>query len=965
MLTPELRGDALASRRVAGQPTPVAGGLLERTDDLTLLAARLERTRDGEGGLVLVEASAGSGKTALLRELRTAANAAGVTVLAAVGGELEREFAFGLVRQLFEPVVLAAAPERRERLLAGAAALAGPVVGAAPSVAAPAADASFATLHGLYWLVAALAEEAPLLFVVDDAHWGDAPSLRFFDFLARRAPELPVLLAVGLRPGEPGAEHALLSTLAEAPGVDVVRPAPLSADGVRSIVAEQFGADPSDEVVAAALETTGGNPLFLRELMRTLVAGGTAATADAVRAAVPSSVTRSTERRLSRLPEAAQEVGRALAVLGGRGDAGLLAAVTGIDQEAVGQALAALREVELIEESPLRFVHPLLRQAVAESVAPGARDELHRRAAEVLRYRPGAEEDLVVHLLAAPPLGEAWAADALRTAGHRALAEGAPDAAVRRLRRALAEASGLDETERARLELEVGRAATSAGDPVAQRHLRNAARASDARIAAEAAATLVATSQSGSAADVSELTVQLRDAFDRLGKDDAQLRGLLAGQLLNSVVLDPRLAAQRRSTLAELAAEDAPGVLAHRTFEAACADVPAAEALGLAERTFAGRPFATLWAIENPTSFWAFVGLLGVDGAALGDAAIVDAEATVQRHHTRLGHAFVSFMRAEWALAFGSVARAEAGARDALEVWEGFASNATINSTRAALARALVARGAVAEADGVLAMLPTDEVFDVEWGGGSAWIARAQVRMAQGRHPEAIADLRRLSALLASYGWSQWPQGFGWADLARALVAVGEAEEARAIAEDDLARSRRRGVVSAEAEALVALGQALGGKPGLDALRAAAAVAEHSPAPLTRARAALELGAALRRSNHRADAREHLAAAREHAAAADATGLIARATEELTIAGGRPRRVARSGRDALTPSELRVAEHAAAGMTNREIAEQLFVTRKTVEFQLGAAYSKLGIRSRAQLAGALGEGTGTAGAAAS
>ena len=293
-------------------------------------------------------------------------------VLRAVGGELEREFPFGVVRQLFEREVHGSDEARRARLLAGAAEHAAPIVGAA--VASPSAsDASFATLHGLYWLAAALAEEAPLLLVVDDAHWCDAPSLRFLVFLARRAVELPLLVCVGTRVNEPGAEVELLGALGDAPGATVVRPGPLSSASVRRL----FSHTAPEDAVATAIETTGGNPLLLRELVRSLA--GAPVTAAAVRAAVPSSVTRSVQRRLNRLDSEARAVARALAVLG---DASLLG-------DDAAPALRALRELELVEDDPPRFVHPLVRAAVAEPVIAAERDALHHRAARAAPRAPG------------------------------------------------------------------------------------------------------------------------------------------------------------------------------------------------------------------------------------------------------------------------------------------------------------------------------------------------------------------------------------------------------------------------------------------------------------------------------------------------------------------------------------------------------------------------------------------------
>ncbi|MDQ3768147.1 MAG: helix-turn-helix transcriptional regulator, partial [Actinomycetota bacterium] len=122
------------------------------------------------------------------------------------------------------------------------------------------------------------------------------------------------------------------------------------------------------------------------------------------------------------------------------------------------------------------------------------------------------------------------------------------------------------------------------------------------------------------------------------------------------------------------------------------------------------------------------------------------------------------------------------------------------------------------------------------------------------------------------------------------------------------------------------------------------------------ARVRFEQGAALRRAGQRAAAREPLRETVDLAARLGAEALAELGREELIATGARPRREALSGPESLTPSERRVAELAAQGLSNREVAETLWVTRKTVEVHLGNAYGKLGIRSRSQLAGALGQG---------
>jgi len=166
---------------------------------------------------------------------------------------------------------------------------------------------------------------------------------------------------------------------------------------------------------------------------------------------------------------------------------------------------------------------------------------------------------------------------------------------------------------------------------------------------------------------------------------------------------------------------------------------------------------------------------------------------------------------------------------------------------------------------------------------------------------------------------------------------------------------RAAGTPGALGTALRVAGLAEGGPGGLELLRESVAVLEGSPALLERARSLGELGAALRRAGSRADAREPLAAALELAARCGARPLAARVREELNATGARPRREWRTGVEALTPSELRVARLAAEGQTNREIAQALYVTLKTVEGHLARAYAKLGIAGRAGLADALGE----------
>src|SRR3954468_1261440 len=188
-----------SSVRVA---TPAPSPLLEREAELAAVAALVEAAGSGAGRLIAFEGRAGMGKSRLVAATREAAGTAGLEVISARAGELEQDFAYGVVRQLFEPLLARSSSAERAKLLAGAAGLAKPLFESSQldAVLAGTSDMSFPVMHGLYWLVANFAARRPTLLTIDDLHWCDRPSLRWLVYLSRRLEGLPLLVAVSLRP---------------------------------------------------------------------------------------------------------------------------------------------------------------------------------------------------------------------------------------------------------------------------------------------------------------------------------------------------------------------------------------------------------------------------------------------------------------------------------------------------------------------------------------------------------------------------------------------------------------------------------------------------------------------------------------------------------------------------------------------------------------------------------------------
>ena len=331
-----------------------------------------------------------------------------------------------------------------------------------------------------------------------------------------------------------------------------------------------------------------------------------------------------------------------------------------------------------------------------------------------------------------------------------------------------------------------------------------------------------------------------------------------------------------------------------------------------------------------------------------------DALAEAHRHGSTLAFGAVKVFRA-FALRWrGDLGEVEAEAREALAAGEVWGATARFARHAAAfLADSLMEQGRLDEAAAVLA-----GAWPGEAPPGSTRLlflgdSARRLRLLRGDLAGGLEEMLEAGRLFEEVG-SPNPAFIAWrSPAALALLQLGRRDEAGPLAEEEVELARTWGAPRALGAALRAAGLVEGGERGLELLVEAVDVLSGSPARLEHAKARTDLGAALRRANRRADAREQLRHAVELATICGATPLAARAESELLATGARPRRVALSGVESLTPSERRVAEMAAEGPTNREIAQALFVTQRTVEVHLTSIYRKLAINSRSQLPTAL------------
>jgi DNA-binding CsgD family transcriptional regulator len=927
--------------------------LLERESELATIRAFARRA-----GILVVEGRAGVGKTALLDIACVMAQREGRLVLRARGSDLESDFAFGIARQLFERRCTEATHEERATLFRGTAGAVKAVVMQDESGRWE-QDNSFAVVHGLYWLVVNLASRSPVTLAIDDAQWGDDASLRWLAYLTARLGGIDASPIVTLRPNEPRSQaRPLLAVRAAANAI--LRPALLSEQAVAAIAHRTLGSSTDHAMCAGIHRTTGGNPFYVLELLRALKRANQPSGSRAIDEVVSSGglegVALQLGARLRNLNPLCLRLAQAIAVLGDGCELRHAALISQTEMAIATRLITELVRLDVLgDDRPPRFIHPIVQHALLQTLSSAEHEAAHRAAAGVLYAELSPPGRIAAHLMRLRAAGDPWVVQRLREGARAALENGAPAAAADLLERALAEPPPTG----VRIELlrEAARAHLQVGRAFACQRIEEALAIADHRAKAELASELAQTY--ATLFRWTDAVRVLERALGSLGETDEPIAGRLQGQLVTAGLQDARVARRALEVMKRMS---------HRTLVGA-----ASATLGVAQGMVAiltGRPAdeaalpleralaVTGAQIENwdiqAALWWC---LITAERFGVVEAALETLREQVDRLGGSRGLVAVYSTLGLLKLRLGALPEADAAARVALQVVRvgDFAPGISFAAT--VLADVAVASGQLDEAQALVELLPEG---NLPAGVGTVLIpaARGRLRLAQGRASEALAEFESCMALWQPAVWGMEVRDAGYvharSGAAQALLALGEVHRAHELAEAELADVRRFGGKRALGVALRVAGLARGAEEGLAALEESVAVLSESPAMLERARSLVEWGAGLRRVGRRRDARLALSRGLDTAARCGARQVIAYAREELRVAGARPRRDWTSGVEALTPSELRIVKLAREGRSNRQIAQDLYLSIKTVEGHLARAYGKLDITARSELDRVLG-----------
>ncbi|SED62151.1 AAA family ATPase [Streptomyces sp. PAN_FS17] len=920
--------------------------LLEREQELAVLNEAVAEARAGAGVLVVVEGGTGTGTTALLNRLAERATATGALVLRSGGIPAERSVPFGVLRRLVLPLVA-------ERDLPAPLLTAVPPIAAGPDHTGPDGEAGAVvradTLHWLHILFAGLSAERSVVLAVDDLGWVDDDSLEALAHLAARLDGLRMLLAVVRKDGL-GTRDPLVGEITAA-ATHRVRACGLSRRGTAALVTRHLGDGCPEEFRRTCHDITGGRPKDLRVLCdraRLRRLGAPHWHTQRLRG-LGESLRRERLLSMLRREPVLDAFLKATAVLADQATDDLVARLAGLARQQCAYAREVLTHTWPPEPGQDRAAHMRAACAVVlQAMGDEESSRRHRKASAVLDACGAGPEEVALPLLHVDRLGDPWEIHQLRAAAAAARRRGAPETAVRYLGRALVDVPAGSHV-RAELLYELGVTELDLKSPVAGRHFVQAARLmprlrrraevvsstpmdivrSDPEVAAlvrETAAGL-GTPREGDRQG-SYLAMRLEARARYAGLEDP---GLVTSATRRLLDLDEQRhvasAAERELRTVLVFSAAMGGQSDHRTVAAMARQVleeePAHSALsGLALELLP----PVLYCTDSPQFVASWLAAARLHAAQEGNAT------TLSRIEAVQGLALLSR---------GEVGAArECGVR-ALGLAEGGTPRDRVHAT---LVQGHVA---LAVSDAALAerlLEPAEPAADLRmfalFGALKGMLAEDR-----GNLPVALAHYLDCGRVLERAGWVN-PAFAHW-QVRVALIhhRAARTADALAAARSYHERALAWGAPTALSRALRLLGMVTEGAPGIELLRQAVDIVETEGSRLELAHALTELGRRLQRESLPEGDRlfrrgRRLAVELVNAPVDAGTGSPAR-TEQALTAG-------------LTPAETRVAERAARGLSNREIAEELETSLRAVERHLTSSYRKFRITGREQLAHAMG-----------
>jgi DNA-binding CsgD family transcriptional regulator len=894
-----------------------------RRTELARIQSALDDAAAGSGRVVVVQGVRGVGKTALLHETARAAGAKGFTV---VYGRARRSD-----RGMQVPLLV---------------------------VAALRCASSVSDGYEVDELIDGLVSLAPVAVVLDDAQFADEISIRVLEEMAHRIRRDSVLLvaAMSTRPSNGHGRH-LAGALQAIDYATTLRLHMLgdddAADLIRAVIPEA-----GPEFCAECVEVTGGSPFLLSELTAWIGANRIEPVQGAANCALepvpPVTIREFVRRQVEELGPDAAALATAMAILDRRLSLEKAAPLAGLDRPRSLRAVDALLESGLIVPGELlSFGAPLVAHCLRTSTPAALASDLHSRAATMALAGDLPDESTTRHLLLAPPAGNPEVVDRLVELADGEVADGRPGEARALIRRALAE-DGPGHPAKPHLVARLGLVDLLEGRPASTPALAAAVAALDS--ARDRADALVKLGSSQFAADAPREAWFSFDAARALvGHDDplgaeAEIASLIAKLFVPEArsAAVPELERMGQVPNVESAAHGAD-VLLTLAWRRLCQGAPSRDIARLATRALAARsagrpsingffPAATAILLATIDDFArahevcdAYVAAAREQGSVLAERHIKLARAVVLLHQGHLVRA-------------GELARSLMSRRDAPQF---FATEAA-----AILASVLHEQGSYHEADQIVARATLTSPAEAPRRLLLLEVS-ARVSLEHGRLGEALREIAEAESLAKALEISN-PAVVGWQPTAALCYrAVGQWRRAQTLAEDALEVAESFGRPRLLALALRTKAEIEGPPTELEYLRRALEAIDGDENQLERAKVLVSHGAALHRAGRDHAARGLL---REGIGLADrvaATNISRRGLSMLRAAGGRPRRAQMTGPEALTHAERQVVDLAAGGATNREIAETLVVTRKTIEWHLQKAFAKLGIRSRTELAGVM------------